>query len=68
MKQIHEENLLNIAEKGLTAEGKAELLTKADLISNFFILEQMKRIPKLKVGINFGFYRIFLAYNGRTRV
>lgn len=37
----------------MTKEGKAELLTKADLVSNYFILEQMKRVPTLKVGIAF---------------
>ncbi|KAJ1352824.1 hypothetical protein KIN20_009243 [Parelaphostrongylus tenuis] len=47
--KIREENALYIAEKGLTDEGKAELLTKADLVSNFLILDVLKRFPRLKI-------------------
>ncbi|CAI4230938.1 unnamed protein product [Auanema sp. JU1783] len=49
VKKIHEENVLNIAQKGLTDEGKAELLTKADLVSNHLILDVLQRFPHLKV-------------------
>ncbi|VDM84502.1 unnamed protein product, partial [Strongylus vulgaris] len=49
VRKIHEENKLNIAQKGLTDEGKAELLTKADLVSNFLILDVLQRFPRLKV-------------------
>uniref|UniRef100_A0A1I7XMN5 inositol-phosphate phosphatase n=1 Tax=Heterorhabditis bacteriophora TaxID=37862 RepID=A0A1I7XMN5_HETBA len=40
---------LNIEQKGLTDEGKAELLTKADLVSNFLIMDVLQRFPKLKI-------------------
>ncbi|EYC10084.1 hypothetical protein Y032_0057g2753 [Ancylostoma ceylanicum] len=49
VRKIHEENKLNIAQKGLTDEGKAELLTKADLISNYLILDVLQRFPRLKI-------------------
>ncbi|KAK6050719.1 hypothetical protein COOONC_11776 [Cooperia oncophora] len=49
VRKIHEENALNIAQKGLTDEGKAELLTKADLVSNFLILDVLQRFPRLKI-------------------
>lgn len=40
---------LSIQQKGLTDEGKAELLTQADLVSNFLILDTLKRFPRLNV-------------------
>ncbi|CAD6184682.1 unnamed protein product [Caenorhabditis auriculariae] len=49
VKKVHEENALNIEAKGLTDEGKEELLTKADIISNSLILDLLQRFPKLKV-------------------
>ncbi|KAK6728075.1 hypothetical protein RB195_005621 [Necator americanus] len=49
VRKIHEENKLNIAQKGLTDEGKAELLTKADLVSNYLILDVLQRFPRLKI-------------------
>ncbi|KJH46620.1 inositol monophosphatase family protein [Dictyocaulus viviparus] len=49
VRKIHEGNALHIAQKGLTDEGKAELLTKADLVSNFLILDVLKRFPGLKI-------------------
>lgn len=42
-------SVLNTAQKGLTDEGKAELLTKADLVSNFLILDVLQRFPRLNV-------------------
>ncbi len=42
---------LHISKKGLTDEGKDELLTKADLISNYLILDVLQRFPKLKVDL-----------------
>lgn len=40
---------LSIQQKGLTDEGKAELMTKADLVSNKLILDVLKRFMGLKV-------------------
>ncbi|TKR92436.1 hypothetical protein L596_007089 [Steinernema carpocapsae] len=42
-------NSLNIQEKGETDEGKAELLTQADLISNHLILNILQRFPAIRV-------------------
>jgi len=47
--KIFKENQLNIKAKGLTDEGKAELLTKADLVSNHLMLGLLRRFPLLKV-------------------
>ncbi|PAV75042.1 hypothetical protein WR25_06366 [Diploscapter pachys] len=49
VKKIHEESGLHISKKGLTDEGKDELLTKADLVSNYLILDVLQRFPKLKI-------------------
>ncbi|KAE9555181.1 hypothetical protein FO519_001605 [Halicephalobus sp. NKZ332] len=49
VKKIHEENTLNIKEKGQTDVGKAELLTKADLVSNHLMLGLLQRFPGLTV-------------------
>lgn len=49
VRKIREEDVLHTAQKSLTDEGKAELLTKADLVSNFLILDVLKRFPRLKV-------------------
>ncbi|CAJ0578309.1 unnamed protein product, partial [Mesorhabditis spiculigera] len=46
---IANEKALSIQQKGLTDEGKAELLTQADLISNFLILDTLKRFPHLNI-------------------
>lgn len=47
--KIYKENKLNIQTKGETDEGKSELLTKADLISNHLMIQHLKRFPLLKV-------------------
>ncbi|CAD5206370.1 unnamed protein product [Bursaphelenchus okinawaensis] len=49
VKKVYEENQLNIREKGNTDVGKAELLTKADLVSNHLISDLLKRFPLIKV-------------------
>ncbi|KAF8367534.1 gpap-1 [Pristionchus pacificus] len=46
---IHKANKLAIQQKGLTDEGKAELLTKADLVSNKLILDVLRRFMGLKI-------------------
>ena len=51
VKKIHEENALNIKEKGQTDVGKAELLTKADLVSNHLMLELLQRFPGMTVSL-----------------
>lgn len=49
--KIYDENKdkLQIRSKGETDEGKAELLTKADLVSNHLMLGHLRRFPLLKV-------------------
>lgn len=47
--KIYKENNLNIQTKGETDEGKSELLTKADLISNHLMIQHLKRFPLLNV-------------------
>uniref|UniRef100_A0A7E4W6I2 inositol-phosphate phosphatase n=2 Tax=Panagrellus redivivus TaxID=6233 RepID=A0A7E4W6I2_PANRE len=47
VKKIHEEQGLNIEEKGQTDVGKAELLTTADLVSNHLMLGLLERFPGL---------------------
>lgn len=47
--KINEEKNLNAAAKGLTDEGKEELLTRADLISNHLILDILQRFPQLQI-------------------
>ncbi|CAB3408619.1 unnamed protein product [Caenorhabditis bovis] len=47
--KVHQEKSLNAAAKGLTDEGKEELLTRADLISNHLILDILQRFPRLSV-------------------
>ncbi|ULU13478.1 hypothetical protein L3Y34_016171 [Caenorhabditis briggsae] len=47
--KVHEEKSLNAAAKGQTDEGKEELLTRADLISNHLILDILQRFPQLKI-------------------
>lgn len=47
--QIYGERNLNTVGKGKTAEGKEELLTKADLVSNYLILDVLQRFPGLHV-------------------
>uniref|UniRef100_A0A1I7T736 inositol-phosphate phosphatase n=2 Tax=Caenorhabditis tropicalis TaxID=1561998 RepID=A0A1I7T736_9PELO len=47
--KVDEEKNLNAAAKGLTDEGKEELLTRADLISNHLILDILQRFPQLKI-------------------
>jgi inositol monophosphatase 3 len=49
VKKIYEENQLNIQTKGQTDVGKAELLTKADLVSNHLIMDLLQRFPLLQV-------------------
>ena len=49
VKKIFDENQLNIQEKGQTDVGKAELLTKADLISNHLMLGLLQRFPGMTV-------------------
>uniref|UniRef100_A0A0K0DCD2 inositol-phosphate phosphatase n=1 Tax=Angiostrongylus cantonensis TaxID=6313 RepID=A0A0K0DCD2_ANGCA len=49
VRKIHEENALYISQKRLTDDAKAEPLTKADLVSNFLILDVLKRFPRLKI-------------------
>lgn len=49
VKKIYDENLLNIQEKGKTDEGKTELLTKADLISNHLMTGLLQRFPGMTV-------------------
>jgi len=47
--KVYSEHNLSIKEKGLTDEGKAELLTKADLVSNHLIMDLLKRYPLMNV-------------------
>ncbi|CAA21725.3 Putative inositol monophosphatase 3 [Caenorhabditis elegans] len=47
--KVNEEKNLNAAAKGLTDEGKEELLTRADLISNHLILDILQRFPQLQI-------------------
>ncbi|CAI2298911.1 unnamed protein product [Caenorhabditis sp. 36 PRJEB53466] len=47
--KVNEEKSLNAAAKGLTDEGKEELLTRADLISNHLILDILQRFPRLQI-------------------
>ncbi|KAI6225581.1 Golgi-resident PAp (PAP) 3-Phosphatase-like protein [Aphelenchoides besseyi] len=47
--KVYSENNLRIKQKGLTDEGKAELLTKADLVSNHLIMSLLKRFPLINV-------------------
>ncbi|CAL2028251.1 unnamed protein product [Caenorhabditis brenneri] len=47
--KINEEKNLNAAAKGITDEGKEELLTRADLISNHLILDILQRFPQLQI-------------------
>ncbi|VDK48858.1 unnamed protein product [Anisakis simplex] len=47
--KINEENALGVLSKGKTAEGKDELLTKADLVSNYLILDTFRRFPGIQV-------------------
>lgn len=42
--EIFEENSLEIVRKSKTDEGKDELLTRADLTSNFIILKMLERL------------------------
>jgi hypothetical protein len=49
VKKIYDENVLNIQQKGQTDVGKAELLTKADLVSNHLMLELLQRFPGMTV-------------------
>ncbi|CAI5437822.1 unnamed protein product [Caenorhabditis angaria] len=49
VQQIHDEKSLKIAAKGLTDEGKEELLTRADLISNHLIMDILQRFPRLNI-------------------
>ena len=49
VKKIYEESGLNIKEKGQTDVGKAELLTKADLVSNHLMLGLLQRFPGMTV-------------------
>ncbi|CAD5209085.1 unnamed protein product [Bursaphelenchus xylophilus] len=49
VKKVFEENRLNIQQKGNTDVGKAELLTKADLVSNHLMTDLLKRFPLIKV-------------------
>ncbi|MFH4980208.1 hypothetical protein AB6A40_006917 [Gnathostoma spinigerum] len=47
--KISEESDIGVRTKGKTFEGRNDLLTKADLISNHLILETLSRIPGIKV-------------------
>uniref|UniRef100_A0AC35G2U3 Uncharacterized protein n=1 Tax=Panagrolaimus sp. PS1159 TaxID=55785 RepID=A0AC35G2U3_9BILA len=51
VKKIYDENALNIQLKGQTDVGKAELLTKADLVSNHLILDLLQRFSALGMTI-----------------
>lgn len=48
VRKVYEENDLKVREKGGTDVGKAELLTKADLVSNHLIMDLIHRFPLLK--------------------
>lgn len=52
VRKVYEENNLNIRKKGETDVGKAELLTKADLVSNHLIMDLIRRFPLLKVFVS----------------
>lgn len=47
VQKIRTEQSLDTRAKGKTDEGKEELLTKADLISNYLILDLLQRFPRL---------------------
>ena len=49
VERVYKTQTLNVKVKSLTAEGKEELLTKADLISNHLIMQLFKKFPLLKV-------------------
>lgn len=47
--KVYSEHDLKIKAKGWTDEGKAELLTRADLVSNHLIMELLRRYPLMNV-------------------
>uniref|UniRef100_A0A0M3IWV0 inositol-phosphate phosphatase n=1 Tax=Ascaris lumbricoides TaxID=6252 RepID=A0A0M3IWV0_ASCLU len=47
--RVNEERSLGIIKRGKTAEGKDEFVTKADLVSNFLILDAFRRFPGIQV-------------------
>uniref|UniRef100_F1LAR7 inositol-phosphate phosphatase n=1 Tax=Ascaris suum TaxID=6253 RepID=F1LAR7_ASCSU len=47
--RVNEERSLGIIRRGKTAEGKDEFVTKADLVSNFLILDAFRRFPGIQV-------------------
>lgn len=49
--KVNEERSLSIIRKGKTAEGKDEFLTKADLVSDFLILDTFRRFPGIHVSL-----------------
>lgn len=67
--KVYSEHNLKIKEKGLTDEGKAELLTKADLVSNHLIMDLLKRYPLMHVRLikNVTFNKIFLGCHRRKK-
>lgn len=51
--KVHAEHNLLAKAKGLTDEGKEELLTRADLVSNHLIMDLLKRYPLMNVNSKF---------------
>lgn len=51
--KVYSEHNLKVRSKGLTDEGKTELLTRADLVSNHLIMDLLKRYPLMNVRPNF---------------
>lgn len=49
---VNSERQLGILKKGETKEGKDELLTRADLLSNQLIFNVLERYPGLRVGFS----------------
>lgn len=57
--KIYSENNLTIMQKSITDVGKMELMTKADLVSNYLILGLLQRFPLIKVFF-LKFYNFYL--------
>lgn len=53
--KVYAEHNLNVRTKGLTDEGKQELLTKADLVSNHLMMDLLKRFPLINVYNHHGY-------------
>jgi hypothetical protein len=65
--KVYSEHNLKIKTKGLTEEGKAELLTRADLVSNHLIMDLLKRYPLMNVRCKYSNLTIFIG-NHRRKV